>query len=91
MPVAAAVPVGIPGAAAPQQQAAAQPGPEGKAAPAPAEAKSYTVVSGDTLSKISRKFYKRSSDWQKIADANKEVLPDPTKLKPGMVLTIPPK
>lgn len=52
---------------------------------------SYTVVSGDTLSKISRKFYRSSADWQKIAEANKAILPDPTKLKPGMVLTIPPK
>ncbi|MEY3480918.1 MAG: hypothetical protein RIQ71_1693 [Verrucomicrobiota bacterium] len=58
---------------------------------APAAPKSHTVVSGDTLSKISRKYYGNSADWQKIADANKAILPDPKKLKLGMVLTIPPK
>lgn len=79
LPVAVAASPGVP-SAVPAQPAAA-----------PAEPTSYTVVSGDTLSKISRKHYGRSSDWQKIADANKETLPDPTKLKPGMVLTIPPK
>jgi len=57
----------------------------------PEAPRSHTVVSGDTLSKIARKFYGSSGDWQKIAEANKAVLPDPTKLKVGMVLTIPPK
>jgi len=57
----------------------------------PAQPQSHTVVSGDTLSKISRKYYGNSGDWQKIAEANKAILPDPTKLKLGMVLTIPPK
>ena len=66
--------------------AAATPAPAAPAAP-----KSHTVVSGDTLSKISRKYYGNSADWQKIADANKAILPDPKKLKLGMVLTIPPK
>jgi LysM repeat protein len=59
--------------------------------PAPAAPQSHTVVSGDTLSRIARKYYGHSADWQKIADANKAVLPDPTKLKVGMVLTVPPK
>lgn len=85
LPVAVAASPGVPSAVS-AQPPAAEPVP----AP-PAEPTSYTVVSGDTLSKISRKHYGRSSDWQKIADANKEILPDPTKLKPGMVLTIPPK
>ncbi|MFM8788344.1 MAG: LysM peptidoglycan-binding domain-containing protein, partial [Chthoniobacterales bacterium] len=57
----------------------------------PAAPQSHTVVSGDTLSKIARKYYGSSGDWQQIAEANKAILPDPTKLKPGMVLTIPPK
>lgn len=61
------------------------------AAPETAVAQSYTVVGGDTLSKISRKYYGNSADWQKIAEANKATLPDPAKLKPGMVLTIPSK
>jgi len=83
LPVAAAV---VPASAS----APAQP-VQPAAAPAPAAIQSHTVVSGDTLSKIARKYYGSSGDWQKIAEANKAILPDPTKLKPGMVLTIPPK
>ena len=57
--------------------------------PTPSAPKSHIVVSGDTLSKISRKYYGNSGDWQKIAEANKAILPDPKKLKVGMVLTVP--
>ncbi len=71
--------------------AAAVPVAAPAAAPAIAAPRSHTVVSGDTLSRISRKCYGNSADWQKIAEANKAILPDPTKLKLGMVLTIPPK
>ncbi len=52
-------------------------------------ARTYTVAKGDTLAGISRKFYRNSSQWPKIAEANKDVLADPTKLKVGMVLNIP--
>src|SRR3954447_18812203 len=51
--------------------------------------RTYVVREGDTLASISRKFYKSSGRWKKIRDANKSVLDDPTKLKPGMTLTIP--
>jgi len=54
-----------------------------------ASGQTYTVQKGDTLAAISRKFYKSPAKWQKIADANKDVFPDPTKLQPGMVLKIP--
>src|SRR3954467_12457642 len=57
-----------------------------KAGPAP---RTYVVREGDTLASISRKFYKSSGRWKKIRDANKSVLDDPAKLKPGMTLTIP--
>ena len=60
------------------------------AAPAGGAAvRTYKVESGDTLAGIARKFYKNSGRWQKIAEANKGTLTDPTKLKPGMVLVIP--
>jgi nucleoid-associated protein YgaU len=52
-------------------------------------ARTYTVAKGDTLAGIARKFYRNSSQWPKIAEANKDVLPDPTKLKVGMLLNIP--
>ncbi|MFL6589580.1 MAG: LysM peptidoglycan-binding domain-containing protein [Chthoniobacterales bacterium] len=51
--------------------------------------RTYVVREGDTLASISRKFYKSSGRWKKIRDANKSVLDDPAKLKPGMTLTIP--
>lgn len=51
--------------------------------------RSYTVKSGDTLASISRKFYKTSSRWKKIRDANAEKISDPQNLKVGETLTIP--
>jgi len=59
------------------------------AAPVAAASRTYQVKSGDTLAGIARQFYKNSGQWQKIAEANKGTLSDPTKLKPGMVLVIP--
>ena len=49
----------------------------------------YVVREGDTLASISRKFYKSSGRWKKIRDANKSLIDDPAKLKPGMTITIP--
>ena len=54
-----------------------------------AGARTYVVREGDTLASISRKFYKSSGRWKKIQNANRNVLDDPTKLKPGITLTIP--
>lgn len=51
--------------------------------------RTYVVREGDTLASISRRFYKSSGRWKKIRDANRSVLDDPTKLKPGTTLTIP--
>ncbi len=61
--------------------------------PAPAQpataSRTHTVVKGDTLAGIAQKYYRKSAQWPKIAEANKDVLPDPTKLKLGTVLKIP--
>ena len=54
-----------------------------------ASSRSYVVRAGDTLASISRKFYKSSGRWKKIRDANKGLIDDPAKLKPGTTLTIP--
>jgi tetratricopeptide (TPR) repeat protein len=51
--------------------------------------RSYTVQSGDTLASISRKFYKSSARWQRILDANADILSKPADLKPGQKLVIP--
>ena len=53
------------------------------------KSRTYVVRDGDTLASISRKFYKSSGHWKKIRDANRSVVVDPAKLKPGQTLTIP--
>jgi len=71
-------------------------GREGHAAdpeqkPIPPGARTYTVEPGDTLSSISRKFFKTPSRWQDIQDANFKALGGTVKLKVGMTLVIPRK
>jgi nucleoid-associated protein YgaU len=53
------------------------------------ESKYYTVVSGDTLSKISKQFYGDANKYMKIFEANKPMLSDPNKIYPGQNLRIP--
>jgi nucleoid-associated protein YgaU len=54
------------------------------------EVKKHVVVSGDTLSGISKKYYDDASKYMKIYDANKDVIGgDPNLIKPGMELIIP--
>ena len=49
----------------------------------------YTVDKDDTLQKIAKKFYDSYSKWTRIYEANKSVIPDPDRIKPGTVLQIP--
>lgn len=49
----------------------------------------YTVQKDDTLQKISKKFYDSYSKWQRIYEANKSVIEDPNRIKPGIVIQIP--
>ena len=56
--------------------------------PAP-EAKFYTVVKGDNLSKISKQYYGDPNKYMKIFEANKPMLTHPDKIYPGQVLRIP--
>jgi nucleoid-associated protein YgaU len=49
----------------------------------------YTVVSGDSLSRIARHFYGSANRWPRIFDANRDQLSDPDLIKPGQVLKIP--
>ena len=54
------------------------------------EAKYYTVLSGDTLSKIAKEAYGDAMKYPVIFDANRPMLEDPDKIYPGQVLRIPP-
>ena len=51
--------------------------------------KTYTVKPGDTLSKIAREHLGDGNAFMKIFNANKDVLTDPDKIKPGQVLKLP--
>jgi len=58
---------------------------------APADAsKYYTVVRGDTLSKIAKDYYGNANKYPQIFEANKPMLTHPDKIYPGQVLRIPP-
>ena len=50
----------------------------------------HTVVSGDTLSKISKQFYGDANKYNQIFEANKPMLKSPDKIYPGQNLRIPP-
>ena len=60
--------------------------PEGDASSGGGSGSSYTVQSGDSLSKIGSKY---GVSWQKIFDANRDKLDDPDKIQPGQELIIP--
>ena len=51
--------------------------------------KTYTVKSGDTLSKIAKDMLGNANAYMDIFNANKDQLSDPDKIKPGQVLKIP--
>lgn len=50
----------------------------------------YTVVSGDSLSKIAKEQYGDAMKYPVIFEANKPMLSHPDKIYPGQVLRIPP-
>jgi len=51
--------------------------------------RTYTVVSGDSLSKIAQREYGHANLWNRIYEANRDILKDPDKIFPGQVLKIP--
>jgi nucleoid-associated protein YgaU len=55
------------------------------------ESQWHTVVSGDNLSKIAKKFYGDPNKYPLIFEANKPMLSHPDKIYPGQMLRIPPQ
>jgi LysM repeat protein len=49
----------------------------------------YVVKKGDTLQKISEKFFKTTTKWKDIYEANKRILKTPDRIRPGQKLIIP--
>lgn len=58
--------------------------------PAPkTKPKTHKVVKGDTLWKLSKKYYGDGSKYKKIFNANKKIIKNPNLIYVGQVLTIP--
>ena len=57
---------------------------------APSIPATYTVQEGDTLFKISEKFYGSSSYWRAIRESNKAIVSTDGRVKTGQVLKLPP-
>ena len=49
----------------------------------------YTVQSGDSLSKIAKRFYGDAKLYPKIFEANRDQLSDPDKIRVGQTLKLP--
>lgn len=49
----------------------------------------YTVVKGDSLSKIAQRVYGRADRWKFIFEANRGTISDPDLIHPGQVLVLP--
>lgn len=79
----------VPPAIAPEIAAAkVESGSNSATAPTPPP-QTYTVASGDTLSKIAKHYYQDANQWRRIYEANRDVLKDPDRIFPGQVLRIP--
>jgi nucleoid-associated protein YgaU len=78
-------------AAAPAAAAVVTGGAPAKTAAEAAKAgeKVHVVEKGDTLGAIAKKYYGKAGAYMKIFEANKDILTDPDKIKPGQKLRIP--
>lgn len=71
-------------------QASVEPQREAGTSPAPAETQTYTVIKGDCLWNIAKKFYGSGSKYTVIYNANQSAIGgNPNRIYPGQVLTIP--
>jgi len=59
------------------------------AAPAAPAGRTYTVVAGDSLSKIAKKLLGNANRWREIHELNKDLVKNPDLIHPGQVLKIP--
>jgi len=51
--------------------------------------RTYTVKSGDTLSKIAKSVYGDAARWKEIHAVNSDLIRDADKIQPGWTLQIP--
>jgi len=55
----------------------------------PVAPRTHRVAEGESLSSIATAFYGDARLWQRLAEANRERLPDPDRMRVGLVLLIP--
>ena len=53
--------------------------------------KTYTVAAGDSLSKIAKREYGDGNAWNRIYEANRDIIKNPDLIYPGQTLKIPAK
>ena len=63
--------------------------PRGTRSPTVLGLQQYTVVEGETLMQIARKFYGDELAWKRIYYLNADVLTNPNRIQSGMTLVIP--
>jgi nucleoid-associated protein YgaU len=51
--------------------------------------RTYTVVAGDSLSKIAKREYGDAAKWHRIFEANRDKIQNPDLIHPGQVLNLP--
>ncbi len=71
---------------APPPAATPQPAPDDAAWP---EGRVYVVRPGESLGSISKKVYGTTKHWKDIQAANRDVIPDPARMRPGVKLRLP--
>jgi nucleoid-associated protein YgaU len=81
---------GNPDVIRPQQQLTIPQRTSGQPQPQPQPGKrTYTVKRGDSLREIAQQFYGNELRWQEIYRANRQLIPDPDRLRIGIQLAIP--
>jgi nucleoid-associated protein YgaU len=51
--------------------------------------RTYTVVKGDSLSKIAKREYGDPNKWRTLYEANRDLVKDPDLIYPGQLLSVP--
>ena len=64
-------------------------GSSSTAPPAAPRARTHTVVSGESLSKIAKHYYGNASKWRVIYEANQDKIKNPDLIHPGQEFIIP--
>jgi nucleoid-associated protein YgaU len=65
------------------------PTPTGTSGQATGQGQTYVVVSGDSLSKIAKRYYGDANKWNRIYEANRDQINNPDLIHPGQTLKIP--